>query len=134
MSDVIVFEQVGKRYGSLATLTDLSFTVAEGEVLALLGHNGAGKTTSMKLILGLIAASSGTVRTFGDDPLSANALRGQLGYLPENVSFYEQLSGQEVLTYFARLKRTPLLQVKELLERVGLGAAAQRRVKTYSKG
>lgn len=134
MSDVIVFEQVGKRYGSLATLTDLSFTVAEGEVLALLGHNGAGKTTSMKLILGLIAASSGTVRTFGDDPLSANALRGQLGYLPENVSFYEQLSGQEVLTYFARLKRTSLLQVKELLERVGLGAAAQRRVKTYSKG
>lgn len=136
MSDIIVFDRVGKRYGQLATLTELSFTVAEGEVLALLGHNGAGKTTSMKLILGLIAASSGTVRTFGGDPLGANtdALRCQLGYLPENVSFYEQLSGREVLTYFARLKRTPLAQVEDLLERVGLAAAAERRVKTYSKG
>jgi Cu-processing system ATP-binding protein len=136
MSDVIVFEGVGKRYGTLDTLIDLSFTVAEGEVVALLGHNGAGKTTSMKLILGLIAASSGTVRSFGGDPFGANteALRCQLGYLPENVSFYEQLSGREVLTYFARLKRAQLSQVGELLERVGLAAAADRRVKTYSKG
>lgn len=136
MSDVIVFEGVGKRYGTLETLIDLSFTVAEGEVVALLGHNGAGKTTSMKLILGLIAASSGTVRTFGGDPFGANtdALRTQLGYLPENVSFYEQLSGREVLTYFARLKRTEPAQIAELLERVGLAAAADRRVKTYSKG
>ncbi|HEX5514386.1 MAG TPA: ABC transporter ATP-binding protein [Gammaproteobacteria bacterium] len=136
MSDVIVFEGVGKRYGKLEPLSDLSFTVAEGEVVALLGHNGAGKTTSMKLILGLIAASSGTVRTFGGDPFGANtdALRCQLGYLPENVSFYEQLSGREVLTYFARLKRTAPAQIGELLARVGLAAAANRRVKTYSKG
>lgn len=136
MSAVIVFDKVSKHYGELATLTDLSFTVSEGEVLALLGHNGAGKTTSMKLILGLIAASSGTVRTFGSDPLDASTdtLRCQLGYLPENVSFYEQLSGREVLTYFARLKRTAPAQVGELLERVGLAAAAERRVKTYSKG
>lgn len=136
MSDVIVFEGVGKRYGPLHTLIDLSFSVAEGEVLALLGHNGAGKTTSMKLILGLIAASSGTVRTFGGDPFGRDndMLRRQLGYLPENVSFYGQLSGREVLTYFARLKRAGLGQVGELLERVGLTAAADRRVKTYSKG
>lgn len=136
MNDVIVFEGVGKRYGTLDTLIDLSFTVAEGEVVALLGHNGAGKTTSMKLILGLIAPSSGMVRSFGGNPFGANAeaLRYQLGYLPENVSFYEQLSGREVLTYFARLKRAESLQVGELLERVGLAAAADRRVKTYSKG
>lgn len=136
MSVVIAFDRVSKRYGKLTTLSDVSFTVHEGEVLALLGHNGAGKTTSMKLILGLIAASSGTIRTFGSDPLDASTdtLRSQLGYLPENVSFYEQLSGREVLTYFARLKRTAAAQIDELLERVGLATAAERRVKTYSKG
>ncbi len=64
----------------------------------------------------------------------ANELRRRLGYLPENVQFYEQLSGREVLDYFARLKRVASGQVGELLERVGLAHAMDRRVKTYSKG
>lgn len=136
MNEVIAFNQVGKQYAGVSTLTDLSFSVGEGEVLALLGHNGAGKTTSMKLILGLIQPSTGDVQVFGRNPSSAHAeqLRRRLGYLPENVNFYEQLSGREVLAYFARLKRGERSQVRELLERVGLSAAADRRVKTYSKG
>ena len=136
MTAVIEFDAVGKSYVGVNSLSNLSFTIGEGEVLALLGHNGAGKTTTMKLILGLIEPSAGSVRVFGAAPTgaSADALRRKLGYLPENVSFYEQLTGQEVLTYFAKLKRVAPSQVGGLLERVGLTHAAQRRVKTYSKG
>ena len=136
MSAIIEFDRVGKRYGEVSSLGDLSFAIGGGEVLGLLGHNGAGKTTSMKLILGLIEPSEGRLRVFGEDPAGpqANAVRQRLGYLPENVRFYEQLTGREVLDYFARLKRAPRAQIKTLLERVGLAHAADRRVKTYSKG
>ncbi|QGZ32439.1 ABC transporter ATP-binding protein [Stutzerimonas stutzeri] len=124
---------VHQRYGPLTVLHDVSLSVAEGEVLGLFGHNGAGKTTSMKLILGLLAPSEGSVQVLGAQPTDP-AVRRQLGYLPENVTFYPQLSGRETLRHFARLKRAPLKQVDELLEQVGLGHAAERRLKTYSKG
>jgi len=90
----------------------------------------------MKLILGILSASSGQVRVFGEDPRGPDSgrLRFQLGYLPENVSFYDNLSGREVLAYFARLKRVAPSEVDRLLTRVGLDHAARRRVRTYSKG
>lgn len=136
MTAVIDFQGVTRRDGGLARLDALDLQVNEGEVLALLGHNGAGKTTTMHLILGLLSPSEGSVAVLGGAPDGAHAetLRRRLGYLPENVSFYEQLSGREVLDYFARLKRVERGQVGELLDRVGLGHAAHRRVKTYSKG
>lgn len=136
MTSVIELQRVTKRHGALARLEELELTIQEGEMLALLGHNGAGKTTIMKLILGLIAPSSGRVEVLGGAPNGPHAerLRRQLGYLPENVTFYEQLTGREVLTYFARLKQADRHQVATLLERVGLVEAADRRVKTYSKG
>ncbi|SDI95299.1 ABC transporter ATP-binding protein [Billgrantia gudaonensis] len=134
---VIEMAAVSKRFGTLTALDEVSLTLNEGEVLGLMGHNGAGKSTSMKLILGLIRPSMGRLRVFGHDPsgAEANVLRQRLGYLPENVQFYEQLSGVEVLRYFARLKRVDdLRRVDALLERVGLTHAMHRRVKTYSKG
>jgi len=133
---VIEMSAVGKRFGKLTALDEVSLTLKEGEVLGLMGHNGAGKSTSMKLILGLIRPTRGELRVFGHDPggAAANDLRLRLGYLPENVQFYEQLSGFEVLDYFARLKRIGTGVVTPLLERVGLGHAMHRRVKTYSKG
>ena len=136
MTAVIDFQGVTRRDGGLVRLDALDLQVNEGEVLALLGHNGAGKTTTMHLILGLLSPSAGRLSVLGGAPDGAHAetLRRRLGYLPENVSFYEQLSGREVLDYFARLKRVDRGQVDALLERVGLGHAARRRVKTYSKG
>ncbi|MBF0674518.1 ABC transporter ATP-binding protein [Pseudomonas sp.] len=124
---------VSQRYGNMTVLHELSLQLAEGEVLGLFGHNGAGKTTTMKLILGLLQASEGRVSVLGRNPNDPE-VRRQLGYLPENVTFYPQLSGRETLRHFARLKGTPQHQVDELLEQVGLGHAADRRVKTYSKG
>ena len=126
-------EGVSQRYGSMTVLRDLTLSLGEGEVLGLFGHNGAGKTTVMKLILGLLKASAGQVHVLGCRPAQAE-VRRQLGYLPENVTFYPQLSGRETLRYFARLKGAALTQVDELLEQVGLAGAADRRVKTYSKG
>lgn len=137
MSDTVFSLQgVSKTWGQVHALRDVSLELREGQVLGLLGHNGAGKSTAMKLILGLIRPSSGVLKVFGHDPsgVEASLMRLKLGYLPENVSFYEQLSGEEVLTYFARLKGVERRQVQTLLERVGLAHAAKRRVGTYSKG
>lgn len=131
--NVIDIEGVSQRYGQATVLHDLNLSVGEGEVLGLFGHNGAGKTTSMKLVLGLLAASEGEVRVFGRPP-SDPQVRQMLGYLPENVTFYPQMSGLETLRHFARLKGASNAQVDRLLEEVGLAAAARRRVKTYSKG
>jgi Cu-processing system ATP-binding protein len=126
---------VTKTYGKVRAVADVSCLFREGETIALVGHNGAGKTTIIKLMLGLIRPSAGTVRVLGEDPAAGQfAARRRLGYLPENVSFNMALTGRETLGFYARLKRAPLDSLVALLDRVGLAAAADRRVGTYSKG
>lgn len=133
---IVQLEDVTKKYKQLTALNNINLTLNSGEVLGLFGHNGAGKTTMMKLILGIIPASHGNVAVCGVNPKSKQAWhsRKSIGYLPENVSFYDQLSGLEVLTYFSRLKSAPRTQISALLEQVGLSDAKHRQVKTYSKG
>lgn len=128
--------EAGKTYGQLEALSAMTMSLNEGEVLGLFGHNGAGKTTMMKLILGVISPSSGKIEVMGMAPDSKEAwhCRTKIGYLPENVSFYEQLTGLEVLTYFAKLKGFSKKQAIDLLEQVGITHAMKRQVKTYSKG
>ena len=134
MENLIELRGVGKRYGALAALHDVSVTLSAGRIVGLLGHNGAGKSTLIKLVLGLIRPSSGALEVLGQAPWAAQGLRQQIGYLPESVAFYRNLTGCEVIDYFAALKRAPRAQGRELLERVGLKDAARRRVGTYSKG
>jgi Cu-processing system ATP-binding protein len=107
-----------------------------GETLALVGHNGAGKTTLVKLVLGLVAPTKGKVSVLGRDPATAGAaeLRRALGFLPENVAFHGAMTGRELLAFYARLKRCRRQDTEELLLRVGLADAGNRRVSTYSKG
>lgn len=133
---IIHLRQLSKQFAGKTALDGISLEVAEGEVLGLLGHNGAGKTTTIKLILGLLRPDGGEVRVMGQDPASP-AFRGQrrhIGFLQENVSFYDQLTGAEVIGYLARLKGMTPLHGMTLLEQLGLKEAAGRRVKTYSKG
>lgn len=136
MTNAIDMSSLGKRYKGVAALAGVSATVPMGQVIGLLGHNGAGKSTLIKLILGLIEPSSGHVEVLGQSPWGgqAAALRRRIGYLPESVAFYGNLTGSEVIRYLANLKRAARQQVGELLRRVGLDYAKDRRVSTYSKG
>ncbi len=135
MTSTVSVNDVTKEYGQVKAVCGASFELGEGELVALIGHNGAGKTTLMKLMLGLIRPASGSVEVLGDNPAAGEfAGRRQLGYLPENVSFDAALTARETQTFYARLKREPVAKALTLLDAVGLGAAAGRRVGTYSKG
>ena len=129
----LTLSQVTKRYDDHTVLDAVGFDVAAGERVALLGHNGAGKSTLMKIILGLVTADGGTVSVHGLAPGSYRA-RMQTAYLAENASFHPSLTGQEQLRYYLRLRGEDPRKAASLLERVGLGAAANRRIGTYSKG
>lgn len=135
MSNTVEIGNVSKRYGRIEAVRGVSFALPPGETVALVGHNGAGKTTLIKLMLGLIHPSEGEVRILGEHPAAGEfAARRRLGYLPENVSFNAALTGRELLSFYARLKGEAPAQAMALLDRVGLSAAAGRRVGTYSKG
>ena len=127
---------VSKRYGATEAVRSVSLSAARGECVALLGHNGAGKTTLIKLMLGLTDRDSGSVSVLGADPRThaAIAIRGRIGFLPENVAFHGTMTGREVLAFYARLKGVALAECEPLLDRVGLVEAGAHRLKTYSKG
>lgn len=132
----IELRAVGKRYEKVVVIDSMDLQVSAGESLVLVGHNGAGKTTIMKLMLGLTQPSTGQVMVMGEDPAtrSFSARRQVLGYLPESVSFYHHMTGLELLGFYARLKAVPNTEVGRCLEQVGLLEAATKRINTYSKG
>ena len=132
---VVTIENASRDYSGHTVLEGINLTLPQGKCLALIGHNGAGKTTLMKLVLGLIRPTAGRVEVLGADPASADkSFRQQLGFLPENVAFHEELTGADTLAFYARLKGLSQTCCPALLERVGLSTAARRRVHTYSKG
>ena len=133
MTPIVQISRLTKRYGSVEALKDVSLTVDPGKRVAVLGHNGAGKSTMMKIVLGLISFNSGKVDVCDAEPGSSRA-RSQVAYLPENVSFHPSLTGEEQIRYYLSLRgENPDLSI-ELLDRVGLSHAARRRIGGYSKG
>jgi Cu-processing system ATP-binding protein len=136
LMNAIEIQQLCKRYGDQQVITDLSLSIRAGESLALIGHNGAGKTTLMKLILGLARPSAGSIELWNKTVSGGARDQRQdiVGFLPESVSFHGGLSGREMLRFYARLKGQSLDQCDQLLELLGLSDAADRAIRTYSKG
>jgi ABC-2 type transport system ATP-binding protein len=136
---IIEAEGLTKKYGHQIAVNDLNLQIREGEVFGFLGPNGAGKTTTLLMFLGLTEPTSGKVRVIGFDPTrDPFHVKEKVGYLPENVGFYDDMDARQNLQYIARLNRIPdkisaarigeSLRVVDLLEEVG------KRVGTYSKG
>ena len=132
MSMALACQDITKLRGRVPVLEGVSLSVPEGARLALLGHNGAGKSTLIKLVLGLTRLSGGTISICGHAP-GTHAARAAVAYLPEAVAFQSVLTGRELLNMFASLSGARD-DTSELLNRVGLGPAADRRIGTYSKG
>jgi Cu-processing system ATP-binding protein len=133
---VVSIRAASKYYGPVHAVDGVDLDVGRGELFGLIGHNGAGKSTLFKLMLGLIPLTAGEIRIDGATVAGSGfrAVRRKIGYLPENVVLYDNLTGLETLLFFARLKGVPARECPAALERVGLADAATRRVREYSKG
>ncbi|GAB4516619.1 MAG: ABC transporter ATP-binding protein [Anaerolineae bacterium] len=136
---VIQTEGLTKRYGDLVAVDHLNLRVAEGEVFGVLGPNGAGKTTTILMLLGLTEPTEGTVRVLGMDPVRQPlSVKARVGYLPEQVGFYDELTAVENLMYTAKLNGIPRSEayrrIDEALARVRLSEVAERPVSTFSRG
>ena len=126
---------VTKSYGTLTAVAGVDLTLRAGERIALVGHNGAGKSTLIKLMLGLVRPTAGRVRLLDENPArGACAAKFSVGYLPENLVLPQAMTGAELMNFYARLKRRPVVDNAAILERVGIADAAARRTYTYSKG
>lgn len=128
-----------KRYGDLVAVEDLTLEARKGQVLGLLGPNGAGKSTTIKMLVGLASPTEGRARIAGHDVQREGVqARAELGYLPEVVGLYEQLTGEAYLRYVARFHGVTgsraTYRIEQLLAEVRLTQAADRRIGTYSKG
>ncbi len=125
---------LGKRFGSLQAVTDLSFSVQAGRVTGFLGPNGAGKSTTLRMLLGLIRPSSGEASFAGVPYEQLPHPSAQVGAVLEEASFHPGRSGRNHLRVLAAAGGHPESRVSVVLDRVGLTEAANRRVKGYSMG
>jgi Cu-processing system ATP-binding protein len=132
---MISYATFTKRYGRQRAVESLTLDVARGEVVALLGPNGSGKTTTLKAAAGLIHPTSGEV-TLGDPPRPAHdpAARRVLSYLPQKVSFPDALTGREVVEFYRQLRDAPQERSQKVLRFASLNGAGDRAVATYSGG
>ena len=134
--NVIEVRGAVKHFGETHAVDGVDLTVQAGELFGLIGHNGAGKTTLFKMMLGLLSGTQGSIQIDGQ-PVRGEAfrqVRRSIGYLPESLALYDNLSGLEIMLFFAKLKDADPRSCLPLLEKVGLANAARRRVRGYSKG
>jgi ABC-2 type transport system ATP-binding protein len=139
MSPVIEARGLVKRYGRFPAVDGIDLTVEKGEVFGLLGPNGSGKTTTILLLLGLTEPTAGSIRILGLDPLRQPlTVKRQVGYLPDQIGFYDHLTAWENLAYTARLagliSKEADTRIIDALARVRLADVAHRRVATFSRG
>ncbi len=131
---MIRVEGLTKRYGKVTVVDDVSFEVSTGEAVALWGPNGAGKSTIMRCILGAVPYE-GTVEVGGHDARrQGKASRQLLGYVPQHLAFYDDLSVGETVALSTRLRRVELERGRDVLAQLGLGSEWDKRVGALSGG
>jgi ABC-type multidrug transport system ATPase subunit len=132
---LIQAEAVTKRYGNLTAVDNVSLEVTAGEVYALVGANGAGKSTLMRMLVGIAAPDAGRLLICEEDLAQRlPTTKKHLGYLPEELLFYDQLTGEEYLKLVAGLKEADAAQIPQELEFFGIAHAARKLVGGYSLG
>ncbi len=126
-----------KQYGKIEALRGVSLRVDKGEIFGLLGQNGAGKTTIVKILLGITKATSGKARLL-DEPAGNAAVRKSVGYLPEDHRFPEYHTGFSLLDFYGTLlsvtRSERRRRIPEILSEVGLKGRMHSKIRTYSKG
>lgn len=137
--NLIEVKQLGRHYGPIVAVNDISFNVRRGEVLGFLGPNGAGKSTCMQMITGNLAPSHGSVKICGLDLLDKpKQAKSKIGYLPEQPPIYRELTVDEYLTFCARINRIAKTDIKTALEKTkqqcGLTEVSSRLIGNLSKG
>jgi ABC-2 type transport system ATP-binding protein len=139
--DDLVLETKGltKHYGNFVAVDNLNLNVNRGEVFGLLGPNGAGKTTTILMLLGLTEPTRGQVRVLGFDPVRQPlSVKARVGYMPDQVGFYDELTARENLIYIAKLNGIPRSEiqrrVEDAIERVRLTPVIDKRTGTFSRG
>ena len=134
--DALRLDAVVKRFGDFTAVNDLSFAVAPGEVFGFLGGNGAGKTTSLRMVLDILRPDRGRIHVLGKPP--GRGASARLGFLPEERGLYRTMTAIETIVYFGRLKGMATADARReglvLLDRFGLGAFAKTTVDKLSKG
>src|SRR5438132_14278939 len=136
---VIRARELTKRYGANIAVDHIDLEVGAGEIVGILGPNGSGKTTTILMLLGLTEPSEGHAEVAGFDPLREPLeVKRRVGYLPDQVGFYDNLSARDNLAYTARLAGMGRREIDErfaaAIDRVGLGDVARARVGTFSQG
>ncbi|MFU8813920.1 MAG: ABC transporter ATP-binding protein [Pseudomonadales bacterium] len=133
---MIEADRLSRRYGDFVAVDDVSFSIDQGEIVGLLGHNGAGKTTIMKMLTGYLEPSAGEVRIDGTVvEQDRQTVQRQLGYLPENLPLYPELSVADYLDYAARLRGVdPVPAVRRAIDATELTAKALDPIATLSRG
>ena len=136
---MIEVQNLTKRYPTEVAVSDVTFSVREGEIVGFLGPNGAGKTTTMRVLTGFLPPTSGSARVAGNDIVSqSKRARSCLGYLPESAALYLEMRVREYLAYRARLEDVPGGQVRtrveEVVESCLLAEVADRKIENLSKG
>lgn len=136
---MITVQNVEKRYGDLKAVSDLNFSIGRGEIVGLLGQNGAGKTTCMKIITGYLEPTSGTVTIDGLDVIKQRSeAQHRVGYLPENAPLYPEMRVEEYLNFMSELRglrgSKKSNAIEEALKATGLIDRRRQEISTLSKG
>lgn len=136
---MIEVKNVTKKYGKFIAVDNISFSINEGEIVGLLGPNGAGKSTTMNMITGFIEQTEGEIIVDGYDMLKKpKKAKKEIGYMPEGVPLYTDLSVKEFVTYMAEIKqvdkKTRKEKVEKIIEQTGLKDVEKKLVKNLSRG